>query len=72
MALHRIPAIRFYFHIVFLIHLEYNGRRTADRLIAEIHRAIGFQIANAVMIDNFKNFCILKAIDTLRFFIVID
>ena len=54
-----------------LIHLINHRCGTAHRLITEIDRAAGFQIADAVVIDDFENLRFLPAVYTLGALVVI-
>src|SRR5699024_154886 len=58
-------------HLVFQKHLEYDGGSTAHRHIAEIHRRVGLQRADAMVVDDFQNFRLGQAVYRLGLFVVI-
>ena len=48
-----------------------NGIRTADRLVPEVGRAAGLQIADSVVIDDLENVRLLHAVHGLRELVVV-
>ena len=58
-------------NIGFSIHHGHNGTSTANDHISKRDRAAGFDITNAMMIDNFYNFCRFNIINRLFDFIMI-
>ena len=54
-----------------IIHLIYNCRGTAKRLIPEKYRIHGLNSSKPVMVDNLKNLCILNSIYRLALLIMV-
>ena len=57
---------------LFFINGIDDGRRAADGLVAEIHRCHRLEGADAVVIDDFQNFCVFDVFNRLTALIVID
>lgn len=57
---------------LFFINGIDDGRRASDGLVAEIHRRHRLEGADAVVIDDFQNFCVFDVFNRLTALIVID